>query len=676
MEADRKPRSVRPYSAHEWRVALMLSASYILVYVSCARFLPPATELYPAGAIALAALYFGGLRLWPIVLFASALASLIAGDTYQIHVLLPIAAAIQALAGAYLLRSMQLDPLFRRYRDTVLFFGTVMLVSCIVPSFIASAAVLHGSPYTAILFGHGYIAEVCCLIIITPFLLRWGAKLRFSRSFWEIMEILSAFAFLLALAYVFFVADIKTEFGIPILYFLLIPLFWIALRLRPRFVTLALIIIALFAVGGALAQASAIALSERLYSVEATLITLATAFFIIVSLEEDRRVNTNLMRSHLSTLENAIARVSSESKAKNDFIAILAHELRNPLAPVVSAIELMKLKGSYDEEDTEALAMMDDRLRVVRRLLDDLLDISRISEGKIAIKRESVNLEPVIERALLSTEHYRRERHQSLAYHAPSEDLRVLGDPMRIEQIVSNLLTNASKYSDSGDEISVSLREKSGSAEIEVADEGVGISQSALDAIFMPFHQIGQTERVAKGLGIGLALVRNFAEMHGGSVSASSDGAGRGSRFIVRLPLQAGEPVPAKPKPKYRPFLKRARGLNVLIIDDNDAAAAGIGRLMEIQGYSVSYAYDGAQGLQAAATQSPDVILLDIGLPDQDGFAVAMKLREAGFTGRLIALSGYSSADVRERGRAAGFDKFLVKPTGLAELRAALPEVN
>jgi CheY-like chemotaxis protein/two-component sensor histidine kinase len=317
---------------------------------------------------------------------------------------------------------------------------------------------------------------------------------------------------------------------------------------------------------------------------------------------------------------------------------------------------------------------MENRMDTVRRLLDDLLDISRISEGKIALKRDTVDLEAVIKRAVLSTEHHRKELHQRLVTKSSQRPLKVLGDDVRLEQVFSNLLTNASKFSRSGDTITVSMREHEGIAEVEVADQGIGISPAELEAIFLPFHQLQEGERTKKGLGIGLALVRNFVEMHGGTIEAASEGRGRGSRFIVRLPLLAI----VTPEHKGRAFIGVQRSAHrttkplILIIDDNDAAAGAIGRLLEFQGYKVAYAYDGNQGIGKARSVSPDAIFLDIGLPDQDGYRVAKTLRTNGFRGRLIALTGYGADSVKSSDASVQFDHYLVKPVGLADIQKVL----
>jgi signal transduction histidine kinase/CheY-like chemotaxis protein len=673
------PRNFRLYGNYRWQVSGLLLISYFAIYMLTARFLPSSAALHPANAFLLAALFFGGIRLWPAVYVTAFVTALVAGIPALSLALGPLSVTLQALLGAYLLDKARIDPLFRRYRDMFYFMGMSLIVSLISPAFEALVDMIRGIPSTAGTWGYAYVASLFCLLVITPFLLRWLSKTTFARTPKELLETIAVFTVLICIDYALFLLGIETVLGIPLVYGLLIPLFFIALRMRPRFVTLAIVMTSLFAIAGTLLDSAPGMLADRLFGIESFLIVLAIIFYIIVSLEEDRRVATSLIRSQLDTLENANMRISSESNAKNDFIAILAHELRNPLAPIVSGIEILRLKGIGDAEDAANLDLMADRFTTVGRLLDDLLDITRIAEGKITLKRETFELETSLRRAVLSTEHHRKELHQSLVFNMPATSLMMTGDPVRIEQVFSNLLTNASKYSNSGDTIKLIVRQQDRIVEIEVSDEGVGLAADSLETIFMPFQQIEQGKRTQKGLGIGLALVRSLVEMHRGSVLATSEGPGRGSRFIVRLPILFS-PVHTHQKADaaahVSPAPKSSRSLDVLIVDDNDAASGSMGRLLELKGCSLTYAYTGAQAIEKALVQSPDVILLDIGLPDIEGYAVAKTLRARGFEGRLVALSGYGAPSDREKGKEAGFDHYLVKPAGLADLRRVLPELG
>ena len=664
---------IQSVTHRHWAASLVLISLYLALYQLAALFDLVPVILFVATGASLATLFFLGIRAWWMV----AIAALVAGLSIQLSppqlfvwVLADIATAVM---GAHALSTLSLDPIFRKFRDMLSLIVVMFAVAAILPTlhYIGAllASNLYGTPPPSSGFWNSvYTAAVCSLLITVPFLLRWFAKRRFGRNVAEIVELVGVFGILAALTYFIFYAGVVRVAGVSLVYILLLPLFWIALRLRPRFVTLAFVLMGGMAVHSALLLADS---ASRLVATEGLLVVLAIIFYIIVSLEEDRRLNANLMRHQLLALENAVSRISSESKAKNDFIAVLAHELRNPLAPVVSGIDLLKLK-TRDPEDLETLTMMEDRMQMVRRLLDDLLDISRIAEQKLRVKDEPVELDGIIRHAILSTEHYRKERHQTFAYRPADEPLVVAGDPARLEQVVSNLLTNASKYTDPGGSITMILTRTGEHARIHVRDKGIGIDPSLLEAVFTPFHQIESGKRSIKGLGIGLALVRSFVEMHGGTVEARSEGQGLGSEFVVTLPLldaaRAVEEVAQEPKPSQ----KRNRRFKILIVDDNDSAAYAIGKLLEIQGHTLYYAYDGGQALDRAKEKKPDVILLDLDLPDMDGYEVAKRLKKGKYEGRLIALTGLAPATARMKGVRAGFESYLLKPVGVEELKEAL----
>lgn len=676
---------LRFYSRSEWRIALILFGSYLLIYVMRDALVPAAAALHPAVVPAICALFFGGLRLWPIVTFSAIVGVLLVGGSTIALAIVPISVTLQAVVGAYLLRAARVDPIFRRFRDMFHLTLTVILISAISPTAACIVYVLRDAPFALETWGRFYLASLFVFIILLPFALRWLTKPRFARTQKETVETLLAFAMLFGILAMMILFKIDDLAGIPIAYFILMPLFWIALRMRPRFLTLALVLVAFVSVSNLIATTAPENLDSALFSAELFLVVIAAIFLTITSIEEDRRVNTNLLHSQLATLENAVARVKSESQAKNDFIAILAHELRNPLAPVVSAIDLLKVKGARDAEDAEALDMMADRMLVVRRLLDDLLDISRISEGKIMLKQEVVELEPVIQHAVLSTTHHRKELHQNFVFKSPDKPVYVEGDATRLEQVFSNILTNASKYSNSGDTITLSMRERAGFAEIEVIDQGLGLSAHEIERIFLPFQQVSHGERTAKGLGIGLSLVRSFVEMHGGTIHAESEGHGKGSRFTVRLPLHTGKTkrVPlgkqvesdrAREWHSVSPFAA-TENITVLIAIDDDADAGGIGRLLEREGCEVEYAYDGKQAIDKTLELRPDVALIDLDLPLIDGLTVVRTLHERGYTGRMIALVDYSTREVVEASTAAGFEAHIVKPPRLADLQRVIPEI-
>ena len=669
----------------QWWIGAVLFVSYLAAVYLAYLVAPESNLIFPGAAIAVTALFFAGIELWPVLLCATLVATFAAGASPLTLIVMPAAQTLQAVLGAYLLRQARVDPLFRRFKDIFFLFVIVLTVAIIAPTFealthIVDATISH-TVATIPSWGYHYTASVFALIILTPFLLRWFAKPRFSRPWLELLETGAVFLLLIVTDYLLFIEGVTNVGSLPLVYFLLVPLFWIALRLRPRFVTLSLVITSGFALAALISGPSVpIAVyNEQLFQLEIFMIILAGMFYIVVSLEEDRRLHSNLMRSQLATLENAVARVTSESQTKNDFIAVLAHELRNPLAPIMSSIEFLQLKPNREKEEVDMLAMMEDRMQTVRRLLDDLLDISRIAEGKFTLRKETIDVENVARRAVVSSSHHFKNRHQSFTFKAPKSPLLIEGDAVRLEQVVSNLLTNASKYSDSGAQITLTLERKDKQANITVTDNGIGIDPELLEHVFTPFHQLDLGDRSRKGLGIGLALVRSFVEMHDGQVVASSKGRGHGSQFTVVIPLSERGAVEAEaPQDDFSvaDTEMKGKGPRILVVDDNDAAAWGIGRLLELQGCRVSYAYDGAQAISQVASKKFDIMLLDLGLPDQDGYSVAKTVRARGYHGRIIALTGYGSDYTRRNVEGVGIESYLVKPAGLADLKKAIPELS
>jgi PAS domain S-box-containing protein len=386
--------------------------------------------------------------------------------------------------------------------------------------------------------------------------------------------------------------------------------------------------------------------------------------------ERDLAVAEDLARRAAVALENArlYAEVRDAARRKDEFLAMLAHELRNPLAPIRSGLDLLKLSDA----EPEVVEVMSDQVGHVVRLVDDLLDVSRILRGKVELKKETTDLAVVLRRAAEAVRPRVEEHGQRLTATLPDGPLRIDVDPVRLTQVVTNLLNNASKYTDDGGEIRLAAGREEGEAVIRVSDTGIGIDPKLLPRIFELFTQADQAlDRSQGGLGIGLTVVKSLVEMHGGSVRASSEGHGRGSEFVVRLPAAEAMEQPARDVPAAAP----AAPLRILVVDDNAAAAKLLGRLLEkLGGHEIRIVHDGEAALAAAASFRPNLVLLDIGLPRMDGFEVARLMRERpGYGGiLLVALTGYGTAEDRKRSLEAGFDDHLVKPPGVEMLRTVL----
>ncbi len=379
----------------------------------------------------------------------------------------------------------------------------------------------------------------------------------------------------------------------------------------------------------------------------------------------------------ISERKRAETALRDASKRKDEFLATLAHELRNPLAPISYGVQL--LKGMTAETGTpkglSLLAIMERQVDHLVKLVDDLLEISRIDRGKIELRREPTDLACVVRMALdTSRPQIEKGRHR-LVTRLGDEPLPIDGDPMRLSQAVTNLLHNAAKFTQSGGLIEVEAQKLGSNAVLRVRDNGRGIPADALPHVFDLFTQVGH-DREAGGLGIGLALVRRLVELHGGAVEAFSPGLGGGSEFVVSLPL-AAYATPALGPSKEKEAPPRPQGTRVVVIDDERDVADSLRLVLERLGAVVRVAYDGAEGARLVEAFAPQVVFLDLGMPDVDGFETARRIRAgAGRNVTLVALTGWGQASDRERTKAAGFDAHLTKPASIEALENALRARN
>ena len=412
-------------------------------------------------------------------------------------------------------------------------------------------------------------------------------------------------------------------------------------------------------------------------------------------------------------LRQLAADLSESAHRKDEFLAMLAHELRNPLAPIRNALRIVQLSKGNEQAVQSAAEMMERQIRHMVRLVDDLLDVSRISRGKIDLRRERVELASIIHQAVESSRPAIESGQHQLTVSLPPQPVYLNADPVRLAQVFSNLLNNASKYSEPGGRITLTVEveddrgQESGissqkladsqdgassmipdpcpltpSAVIRVRDTGMGIPPDMLPRIFEMFTQLDTSlERSQGGLGIGLTLVERLVAMHGGSVSAKSEGPGRGSEFVVILPVESGEwrvasdeSENASPAPQHSPPATRRR---ILVVDDNRDSATTLAMLLNLTGNETDTAFDGLEAVQSAETFQPDVVLLDIGLPKLNGYEAARKIREQpwGKGMVLVALTGWGQHDDRRKSREAGFDGHMVKPVDLTDLTKLLGEL-
>lgn len=362
-------------------------------------------------------------------------------------------------------------------------------------------------------------------------------------------------------------------------------------------------------------------------------------------------------------------------RKKDEFLATLAHELRNPLAPLRNGVELLKLAPTGPSA-TQARNMMERQLRHMVRLVDDLLDISRVTSGKIQLRIEPTSLRAVIEAAVETSRHAIEAGRHALSIRL-DEPLRLNADATRVSQVLGNLLTNAAKYTPEGGRIELAAERAGDTVVLRVTDNGLGIAKEMLPRVFDLFTQVGKhMDRAQGGLGIGLALVKSLVELHGGYVTAESGGLGKGSTFTVRLPID-GDPGPSS-SVSHPEIHVSEHPRRILVVDDNVDAAESLALLLTLTGHSILISHSGPEALAAAPDFRPEVAFLDLGLPGMDGFELARSMRaDPRYPGIvLVALTGWGSDEDRQRTREAGFDHHLTKPIGagtLGELLAKLP---
>ncbi|MBX9792219.1 MAG: PAS domain S-box protein [Pirellulales bacterium] len=387
----------------------------------------------------------------------------------------------------------------------------------------------------------------------------------------------------------------------------------------------------------------------------------------------------------LSTLSHYVAvayerlrlvrELQEADQRKDKFLATLAHELRGPLAPLSNMVEVMKRAEGDGGMIRQAQDMIDRQLKQLIRLVDDLLDVSRISSDKLELRLEDLDLTPIVQQAVETCRPLAREANHALHWGAPREPILVRADAARLMQVFGNLLGNACKYTPAGGQIWVAVERQGSDAVVSVKDTGVGIPADMLQRVFEMFTQVDRTlDRSQLGLGIGLSLVKRLVEMHGGSVSAASGSAGKGAEFTVQLPIIVGSTTAAQPRKQQN--APQPTGLRVLVVDDNQDSAASLAMLLKIRGNETAVAHDGSEAVEKAERFAPDMVLLDLGLPKLDGYEAARQIRQHpwGRQMMLVALTGWGQDEDRRKSREAGFDHHLVKPVDHNSLMILLDE--
>jgi signal transduction histidine kinase/ActR/RegA family two-component response regulator len=641
-----------------------------------------AALIWPPSGIALAVFILYGGRIWPAIFCAAFLVNISIGAPLLAALGIAFGNTLGPALGAHFLKwytaYSSYHPSLPRLRDNV----GIMLNSVFVP--LATASIGVGSLWfdgkiPPLEFWHTWgtwwLGDLLGILIITPFILKWFSRPIFERTRAQQAEMLLVFLTVAATSFTLFWWA-QSSF----VYYIFIPLSWAALRTGQRGITLSTLIVAIIAVAATVAGHGPFVPSGLVY-LQIFLTTLAGIMLVFASAVEERRNVVETMKQHTHDLEIALQTIRAEDEAKKEFIAILAHELRNPLATILSSIELITMQGISTETTPPLLTTINERSRAMVRLLDDLLDISRISKKKLTLQKETISVDEFMDKLGGIVRPLMKRYGHDFSLTKPGEPLYLRADPIRLEQILMNLLANAARYTRAHGFIEVISRKEGHGLAIHIRDSGIGIPRGMLRRIFEPFFQVNREQVKNEGMGVGLTLTRDLIEMHGGSIEAKTGEAGGGSEFIVRLPLTSAPggrtllpEVPAEEKRvKRESHDHSARVFSILIVDDNEAATEALSQLLLLRGHTVGLAHTGKEAIEKAAALQPEVILLDIGLPDMTGYEVAATLRrEQTFPYFIIALTGYGQDDDKAKAKKAGIDQHLVKPAGLKEIQAAL----
>jgi signal transduction histidine kinase/CheY-like chemotaxis protein len=661
---------------------LLLYASYVLtgsLGLSISPVHDFAALVWPPAGIAVAALLLWSNRLWPVVFLAAFTVNFLNDAPVLVAAGIAAGNTLEALTASYLMHRIGFERWFGRLRDSLGFIILAAIWATTISATTGTGSLALGGliPASDILLTWlvWWVGDIMGVLIIAPLILTWLSGRAFN---WTAVEMAERVAILTSIAVitllVSWVPFIQAS-PVSLFFVLIIPLIWAGLRAGPRIVTLGIFLTAAIVLTGLLQTSDGVSLQDLLLT-QLFIGTITIVFLIFTSAVEERKNAINALRKHVVNLEDALKEISYQDEAKNEFLALLAHELRNPLAPIVSSVELIKLEKGLDTPVRRVIRTIDEHINTLVRLVDDLLDTSRISQKKLKLQREPVELQRVMRRCMAVVEPLMKSRGHTFTASIPPEPLWLEADPVRLEQIVVNILNNAAKYTENGGKVDLQVRVIDGAVEIRVRDTGIGIPANMLDKIFEPFLQVERRDRLNAGIGIGLALTKYLTEMHGGMIEAYSSGEGQGSEFVVVLPLLPSAPPPQPRQTESTGRKAMSSPLRVLVVDDNEAAAKTLGKLLTMRGHTVEMVFTGRDAMDAERAFKPDVVLLDVGLPDIDGYEVARRLRAQHTTATLVAVTGYGAEKDKEQALEAGFSHHLVKPVGLAELESIFKNLH
>jgi len=668
---------------HRLVAILLIAALYVAgakIGLLLAFVNPSATAVWPPTGLALAALLLFGIQLWPGIFLGALLANITTAGSLWTSCGIAFGNTLEAVAGVYLINRFAGGVhAFDRPQDVLKFAALAGLASTALSATVGVTTLYLGglaafSECEEIWFTW-WLGDMGGALVVAPALILWGSHPRLALSTREQWERCLALTLLVSAGFLTFAlfpaADIRTASAA----FLIVPiLLWSAIRFDRKETAAAVLLASGIAVWGTLNSYGPFvrkAPNESLLLVQEFSSILAVMILTIAAAIHSRNQIEEALRKSEESLKES-------DRRKNEFLATLSHELRNPLAPIRNAVQILKAKGPRDPDLVWSRDLIEHQVGQMARLMDDLLDISRITSNKLELRKSRIDLASVVKNALDTSRPIIDEAGHELTVALSSEPLYLDADPVRLGQVFSNLLNNAAKYSREGGRIRLSAERRDNEVVVSVKDSGIGIAPEMLPHIFDMFTQAQPVlERSQGGLGIGLSLVKKLVEMHGGSIEARSDGPEKGSEFILRLPLLRQDSAASAPPESNedRPMAGKCR---ILVVDDLKNNADSLAMLLKIAGHDVETAYDGASGISAAERFRPDVVLLDLGMPKITGYDVCRQIRNQpwGESMCLVALSGWGQEEDRLRTRAAGFDHHLIKPVdpeSLDKLLASLP---
>ncbi|HET8541096.1 MAG TPA: MASE1 domain-containing protein [Anaeromyxobacter sp.] len=626
----------------------------------------------PTG-IALAVLLRRGLHWWPGVALGAFLVNAWTGAPAAVALGIGLGNTLEAVSGAYLVRRAAKDRWsLERPRDILVFIVLGALLSTIVSATVgvASLAAAGLVPPADLLetWRVWWLGDAAGALVIGPLLLAWIAPRPPPLSLRRRTEAAALGVVLVAgTVFVFFHAPMPTPTGFVLACMLIPLLIWGAARFEVRGATAAVFLASAIAVAGTASGRGPFvqeSLSSSLLHQQAFMAIVAAAVLIVGAVTAERAAALRRCRRSEEALIEA-------DRRKSEFLGVLSHELRNPLAPIRTGLHVLRRTAPGSEQGARALAVIDRQTDQLTRLVDDLLDVTRISRGLIQLHPARVELGAIVRDAVEDHRPLFSSRDVALDLHVEAGPVWIEADATRVSQITGNLLHNAAKFTASHGRVTVRVGHEGRHATVRVADDGVGIAPGLLPHVFEPFTQADASlERTRGGLGLGLALVKGLVQLHGGDVEARSEGPGRGSEFTLRLPA-VDEPELAAERPAARaPPVARRR---VLVIEDNVDAAESLKDGLELSGHEVFVAHDGQEGLARARSLRPEVVLCDIGLPGLDGYEVARRIRaDPSLSPLLVAVTGYALPEDQRKAREAGFDRHLAKPFQFRDIEDAL----